>query len=262
MEKRLTIWIQHCRQQKDERDTVLNASPYRRWYSEERRNLFDLVAFTKISASEMLVRDSLPKIGSPQESSILRKLAGHPQLGTQLAGSTTAYPVYYTRKLRYFVQFFDFVPELFENGRHIPPSELKVLYCASERTRDVVLCALNSSLFFWFFSAFSDVRNVNKREVEFFPINVGAIPDSAASKLSALRTQLMANLQSNSRMLESRYGSRVLSIQSFQPRLSKPILDNIDRVLAGVYGFDEVELSRIIRFDEKYRLGSTEDSDA
>jgi hypothetical protein len=41
----------------------------------------------------------------------------------------------------------------------------------------------------------------------------------------------------------------------FYPKLSKPIIDEIDKVLAEHYGFTEEELDFIINYDIKYRMG-------
>jgi len=41
----------------------------------------------------------------------------------------------------------------------------------------------------------------------------------------------------------------------FYPKLSKPIIDEIDKVLAKHYGFTEEELDFIINYDIKYRMG-------
>ena len=43
--------------------------------------------------------------------------------------------------------------------------------------------------------------------------------------------------------------------ESFNPQLSKPIIDEIDNVLASHYGFTEEELDFIINYDIKYRMG-------
>lgn len=43
--------------------------------------------------------------------------------------------------------------------------------------------------------------------------------------------------------------------QEFYPRLSKPIIDEIDTVLAGHYGFTAEELDFILNYDIKYSLG-------
>ena len=41
----------------------------------------------------------------------------------------------------------------------------------------------------------------------------------------------------------------------FYPKLSKPIIDEIDAVLAEHYGFTPEELDFIINYDIKYRMG-------
>ena len=42
----------------------------------------------------------------------------------------------------------------------------------------------------------------------------------------------------------------------FYPRLSKPIIDEIDRALARHYGLSDEELDFIINYDVKYRMGA------
>jgi hypothetical protein len=43
--------------------------------------------------------------------------------------------------------------------------------------------------------------------------------------------------------------------KEFYPSKSKPILDDIDGVLARHYGLSEEELDFVINYDIKYRLG-------
>ena len=47
----------------------------------------------------------------------------------------------------------------------------------------------------------------------------------------------------------------LLEIQSFQPRASKKIIDEIDTILAEHYGFTDEELDFIMNYDIKYRMG-------
>ena len=57
--------------------------------------------------------------------------------------------------------------------------------------------------------------------------------------------------------LTNNYGKYgVLRIQSFQPRLSKRNIDEIDAVLGECYGFFPEELDFIINYDIKYRMGA------
>jgi hypothetical protein len=46
-----------------------------------------------------------------------------------------------------------------------------------------------------------------------------------------------------------------VNYREFNPSLSKPIIDEIDRVLAQHYGFTDEELDFIINYDIKYRMG-------
>ncbi len=52
-----------------------------------------------------------------------------------------------------------------------------------------------------------------------------------------------------------------IEYQEFYPRFSKPIIDEIDRVLARHYGFTDEELDFILNYDIKYRMGKDADTD-
>ncbi len=47
----------------------------------------------------------------------------------------------------------------------------------------------------------------------------------------------------------------LVEFQVIDPKLSKSIIDEIDRVLAKHYGFTDEELDFIINYDIKYRMG-------
>lgn len=108
------------------------------------------------------------------------------------------------------------------------PSELKELHLRDEAQQQVVTALLNSSLFFWFFCAFSDVRNVNRREINAFRCSLDQMQSDVLLELQRYSKALNEDFARNSRMLSSNYGSHgILRIQSFQPRLSKPVIDGI-----------------------------------
>ena len=49
-----------------------------------------------------------------------------------------------------------------------------------------------------------------------------------------------------------------LLIESVDSRLTKPVIDEIDGMLAKHYGFTDEELDFIINYDIKYRMGQDE----
>ena len=78
-------------------------------------------------------------------------------------------------------------------------------------------------------------------------------------RLADIAQELMDNIQANSEMLTINYRTRgSLTIQSAYPRLSKAIIDKIDRVLAQHYSFTDEEFDFIINYDIKYRMGREE----
>jgi hypothetical protein len=52
-----------------------------------------------------------------------------------------------------------------------------------------------------------------------------------------------------------------IKIQSFQPRISKSIIDKIDVEFGKLYGFSDEETDFLINYDIKYRMGSTDDEE-
>lgn len=255
VEKRLSIWLLSKRPIGDPNFV----SNYRRWRSEEREHLLETSRLIPKGSSSLLVGSSIPKISTPEERGVLDKLFDQPRLASYFL-RTSPHVVYYTRKVRYFVQFFDFVPSIVKsNGEVVEPSELKMLYLASNLQRDVTIALLNSNLFFWYFNAYSDVRNLNRREIEAFPCSLGDMSGETTKKLQRLAGALMDDFTANSKTLTNDYGRfGRLTIQTFQPRLSKGIIDDIDAAIAAHYGFTDEELDFIINYDIKYRMGGAE----
>jgi hypothetical protein len=151
----------------------------------------------------------------------------------------------------------DFQPKVLDgNGNLRPPSEFKKLLFDDERLATGALCALNSSLFYWFITVFSDCRHVNKREVDAFPIDLSAVASGKFfGQLEEAGTSLMTSLRKSSETRQMRFSHDTLTIQFLYPRESKPIIDEIDRVLSQHFGFTDEELHFIINYDIKYRVG-------
>jgi len=50
------------------------------------------------------------------------------------------------------------------------------------------------------------------------------------------------------------YESGLIFYEEYYPAKSKPIIDEIDKVLAQHYGFTDEELDFIVNYDIKYRM--------
>jgi hypothetical protein len=115
--------------------------------------------------------------------------------------------------------------------------------------------ALNSTLFFFWFMAVCNGRNLTGLDVTAFPL--GALEGDIRRRLMGAFDLLMCDYKRNSfirKRIDCEY-------QEFRPSLSKPVIDEIDRLLAGHYGFTDEELDFIINYDIKYRMGQSTGED-
>ena len=155
------------------------------------------------------------------------------------------------------------MPKIVDDAGQVrPPSELKDFSFVDKSIRDGFLAAFNSSLFYWYLTVYSDCRNLNRRELENFPLDSTKFDKVELAKLNELVHSLMADFKRNSRALPMRYEKLgTLEIQCIYPKLSKPLIDEIDRALAKHYGFTGEELDFIINHDIKYRMGGSDEEE-
>jgi hypothetical protein len=228
---------------------------YMKWSAVERDTLFNTLTYA--DSSQQLMDGSLPKLTSSLEDRLVHKLLKVNTKQSFYFGTDPESLVYYTRKTGYFLQFLNFIPSM-KDGKGLTrePSELKSITFQNPVIAQLSLAILTSSLFHWYFTISSDCRNVNKREIESFPINLDALCQSCeGNRLKELTNDLMKDIQAHSVEKKMKYGKEVITVQCTLPRFSKPIIDEIDSVLAKHYGFTEEELDFIINYDIKYRMG-------
>jgi hypothetical protein len=127
---------------------------------------------------------------------------------------------------------------------------------ATKQHRDVFLALLNSSLFYWFLTVWSDCRNLNRREVYGVPFDLDKAINEIRSRLIELSSKLTADFRKNAKVLEMNYEKwGRMRIECIYPKYSKSIIDEIDSALADHYGFTDEETDFIINYDIKYRMG-------
>ena len=209
----------------------LSHSPYKQIYD-------DIIQFNGIPA----------KISFPIEERIIRKYFFNKTTISNLF-YTNGVKIYYTRAIRNFRPFYDFIPcHKFPDGSDKIPTETKSIQIDTESKWNII-CLLNSSITFLVFSWFTDVRNINPGF-----INSLRIPQMA--NLKVLQRFGLILMKDYNLHKEVRYNKTNGCMESYYfPVKSKPIIDEIDKVLAVHYGFTDEELDFIINYDIKYRMG-------
>jgi hypothetical protein len=231
------------------------STPYIKLGRELRDSLFQRLAY--IEVTDQVKPGIIPRYGSLIERSLHTKVHSQAhQLGKYVAKSGSN-AVYYTRKISWFVQVTPFIPAILdEQGKMRNPSELKTLHFSSPAYADIAFVALNSNLFYWFFTTGSDCRNLNMREVLGLPLNIEGMEGSIQRDLRKLAADLAEDMQAHSEYRKMHFKSvGTLSIQCIFPGRSRMLIDEIDHILAQHYGFTDEELDFLIHYDGKFRSG-------
>lgn len=239
---------------------VVNASlkihhyttPYIKWASDNRKYLFKGIAYTQYD--ENRVSFWMPKLSSHIELSILEKILCQPKrIGNITVNSSTNKVYYRTTGGLYWKVFTNFSPKFFCNGLEGHSSRETSLNVVNQKITDSLVAFLSSNLFWWWYTITSNLRDLNPSD-----INGIKIPNDLLDnhKLRSLGVSYMRDLETNSTMLTREQKNKgTTQTQSFKISKSKPIIDEIDKVLARHYGFTEEELDFIINYDIKYRMG-------
>jgi hypothetical protein len=243
----LSIYLQQVGQ------TTANvySSQYSLWPSEAREYVFPLLEYSKVE--DTYLEGSIPKLGNVFAQTILQKIRKTQQ---QIGGCFTAKQindniVYYRRGGLYWKVFIDF-----PTGS----SEEKKIKVLPEVDRYTIIAALSSSLWFWYFQATSDCRHLGNRDINTFPFDPRQMKSNLVKQLSELGAKYVEDLKNNAeKRLRVYNGKRQVQTETFFVKKSKPIIDEIDRVLAQHYGFTDEELDFIINYDIKYRMGRDAD---
>ena len=225
---------------------------YHHWHEEFRPHLLESIKYAK--SNFFTYKNSLPKAGTSLEAKVWDKLLKHEILGIKLSGGVV---VYYHNAPRYWIRAMTFAP-YFWNERHGEQisAHVKPIFLSTNADASAVASALNSSLFYWWFVLLSDCRDLNMREIKRFPLGLGQMKIEHKEALNNLCDLLMANYLQHAVRKECQYKTTGTVIyDEFYPRYSKPIIDEIDRVLARHYGFTDEELDFIVNYDIKYRMG-------
>jgi hypothetical protein len=170
-----------------------------------------------------------------------------------VSARTTNHYVFYQEATQYWVKATVGLPYYAKNGEVGPPAHGRYLYFGSAEHSKCVGAIMNSSLFYAYFVAYSDVFHLSNQITTAFPVDdeIVQLPE-----LIALSNRLMDDLEQNSehKTINTSSGDNI-TYAEFYAAQSKPIIDEIDRVLAQHYGFTDEELDFIINYDIKYRMG-------
>lgn len=211
-----------------------------RWYSDIRFLLFKNINYTISKSKERILRFS-----SEIENKILQKFHTNKPVSYLLSPNNTEYKIYYrSAGLRYWIIFLNH-----GFGTDSASNKCKSVIGFSE-SRHLML-ALNSNLYWWYYATNYDMFNQTDANIAEFHYTYKELKN-----FTQMADLLEIDLNNN-RIVSTvtKQDGNINQSFAYQKKLSKPIIDEIDKVLAVHYGFTDEELDFIINYDIKYRMG-------
>ena len=252
---RLSIYLlrSHCAS-----ETVWTTE-FLKWFSEEREHLFK--SHISYSKTENCDLEFLPKIGFPVESSIYEKVRSQKTIAGFIR-SRSQYVLYYHESPVHWHKAWPRVPYFYTEGEGEKRSvSIRELRFDDKGWLDAMICIANSSLFYWFYNTVSDCRHLTFGTYSRLSFNLDRLKTSSLKGFSSLARKLMNGYEANKqRYVRVSQQTGRSEFDAYYPALSKPILDEIDHLLAQHYGFTHTELDFIINYDIKYRMGKELDN--
>ena len=217
-----------------------------RWYTETRDKLFCLLSYVE---SPQIHQPHFVKLGSKIEVDIFNKYVSHTPIRCYIGGTDNPNNSLYYRTAGggYWVTFlnaeFDCVSV---SNKHTVIRE--------EIIAKALSAALNSNLFWWYYSINFDLFNF--KDYMIFGFQFTYTYQKSLDSIIKLSDQMETSLRTNAIYYSINSATNGLNeTVTYQKFKSKEIMDAIDKELTKVYELTEEELDFIINYDIKYRMG-------
>lgn len=237
-------------------DGMTAATGYQRWTSENRDGLVQRMSYVTVPRNRSMFW--VPKLGNEIERSILERVT---RVGTKISHfvSRSDNWIYYrTTGGLYWKVFTNFAPAFNVNG--VSGSSSRETHFSVARREHVkpVIGVLSSSLFWWWYTISSNLRDLNPTDIQSFPVPLSVLDSAEVRELS---DKYLLELSENSMMMvrEQKATGRT-ETQSFKIQKSKATIDEIDRLIGPFYGLTDAEQDFIVNYDLKFRLPSAGDT--
>lgn len=226
------------------------STKYRRWYSEERPNLFKNIEYN--STAGYSYKHVLTKVPSPFYARIYNKVQAESKRLWAERGDEICY--YHNAPVNW-VRSHTFTPYFCSERDGVGiTTQLKKIQFENRHDMIIASCILNSTLFFVWWISQSDCYHLNAPEIANFGFTIknDEVEEELVRVADLLAKDMVA--KSKRRVYHYKTSGRV-EYDEFYMKKSKEIIDLIDRALGKHYGLSDEELDYIINYEIKYRTG-------
>jgi hypothetical protein len=233
------------------------SSDVSRFYAEERPHL---MAKAMITVHDVTLHGHrIGNFGHTQEIGVYRRISSSKRNLASLTSKSNKGVMYYQEACRYWLKASHKVPRFTKNGVSIEPPHGRKIGFQDKQAAGFATALLNSSLFYWWYSAFSDCEHVNDALVRSFPI-----PSNWETvDWLKLCDRLVGSLEANAikKTIRTKQG-HTIKYNEIAAAKSKDLIDQIDERLSEIYELSQEDTDFIKNYDIKYRLAGTDEAES
>lgn len=242
--QRLSIFISSPKSNEKEMSKFFTTGIYR-WLANTREYLFPNVYYT---ITNQINQSHFVKLGTTIENSIHEKFVHHNQIISYAHKKGHDNQIYYrTAGGGYWVTILNTPFDSTSLSNKSMPFKAEI-------NARVISAALNSNLFWWYYSINYDLFNF--KDYMLFGFRFNYPNDFSSQKISSLSDKLENSLLENATYYTINSKTRGANeTVTYNKDMSKEIMDLIDVAISENYNLTEEELDFIINYDIKYRMG-------
>ena len=149
---------------------------YVKWTKNDREGLFDRVHM--VEAPRSRPQFWVPKLSEAAEREMMLKMLQVPTTVASFTGRTNHKVFYRTTGGLYWKVFTDFAPAFRVNGRRSSSSRETTFSTKSQEQIRPLIATLSSDIFWWWYTATSNLRDLNPSDINGFPVPQSIFSDT------------------------------------------------------------------------------------
>lgn len=214
------------------------SSTYKHWYKNERQELLNGREIFDVKGNDKLY---IPKIGNKLEYSIYKKISSLFNSNILSTQANAGKDIFLNMRACFWIKAFSFDPGSNEYKQ----------FKYKEEYLPFMLCVLNSSLFWLYWTVVSDCWHITNKDLEGFSVPDKIPHDKTVKKL--------AKLLENKLEKTKKYIGTKQTAYEYKHKLCKAEIDKIDDYLATIYQLSPEESDYVKNFALKYRISGGAD---
>ena len=113
---------------------------------------------------------------------------------------------------------------------------------------------LSSNLYFWFYQIYSNNLDLKTYEIDSFTVPLDKIKAITITEIETAYSKYLIDIEKNARRRQTTQYANIDSFMEYKIGKSKHLIDEIDNLIAPLYGLNDDELNFIKNYEIQFRL--------